>query len=146
MREQIARLVCVLSLALVIALALVFAVRHNSPVPSPPPPVAPDHTHQRSTAASSAQIARGKALFTDLECASCHSFRGQGSPRRPLDDISSQRSPAELSAWITGTGVAASSLSPAVLRRKERYQSLSPDDLSALVVFLISPALENEIP
>lgn len=141
MREQIARLVCGLSLATVIALAWLFAVRHNPPLPATPPPLVPTHqAAQPAVNASPAQLARGQALFSELECTTCHSLRGQGNPRRPLDDVRRRRSPNEISDWITGTGTAASALSPAVLTRKQPYQALPPADLAALVALLCDPS------
>ncbi len=144
MREQIARLLCGLSLAVVIALACVFAVRHNPPRPSLGSPPSTQPVPSSAAQASEAQIARGLVLFAELECSTCHSFRGQGNPRRPLDDSSARRGAAELASWITGTGPAATALSPAVLKRKQPYQSLSPADLAALVALLSShPATDS---
>lgn len=147
MREHLARFVCALSLALVIALAWVFAVRHNPRSPAPSPPLLPVGKANRNAGGTSpVQITRGQVLFRELDCATCHSFRGQGNPRRPLDDSGARLSREELAAWITGTGVATSKLSPGALKRKQSYQALPPEDLAALVALLTSPSLDGREP
>src|ERR1044072_8387039 len=109
MRERIARGVCLLVVLLVLGLSLHFASQHNRQSEAevlrdfgPPPP--PD----KSNAASS-EIARGRAVFEEQNCAPCHSIEGACNPRYPLDGVAERLNPAELLAWITGTGAAADS-------------------------------------
>ncbi len=68
----------------------------------------------------------------------CHAIAGSGNPRYPLDGTGDRWTTEELPHWILGTGVAADELSTAVRRRKQRYQSLPPEDLNALVSYLSS--------
>ena len=130
MREIIARVVCFLTVVVVVALAHLFAERHNPQisVQAPASPtVAP---------IPSSRAARGREVYNAQGCSSCHAIAGEGNPRNPLDGVGVRRTAVELREWITGTGVAIEQLSPAVVRRKQRYQELSEAELQALVVFL----------
>ena len=85
MREIIARVVCLLTVAVVMALAHVFAQRHN-PRGSAPVPVAPAAESVRSSDA-----VRGREVSTAQGCSSCHAIAGVGNPRNPLDGVGSRR-------------------------------------------------------
>jgi hypothetical protein len=128
MRERLALLLCLVTLVLVVGLAAWFAQRHNPPA-SVPAAVAPEVKNGPA-------VSPGAALLRDHGCTSCHSFRGTGNPRYPLDGVGDRRSPDELRAWITGTGVAATQLAGSVVRRKERYTELPPAEMAAIVAYL----------
>lgn len=132
-REKIARCVCGCAILLVVALAHAFATKHNprSALASEPRPPA-----NRPVAKPGSETAPGREVYAAQNCASCHSIAGEGNPRHPLDGVGSRRTRDELREWITGTGTAAIQLSPAVVKRKERYQSLPAGELEALVVYL----------
>lgn len=140
MRELIARAVCFVTMVLVIVLAHVFASRHNPPVVSlsPPPsrPVAPPAPLVMPSPPPTAQVTRGRAVYADQGCATCHAIAGEGNPRHPLDGVGARYGTAELRQLITGSGAASAQLPAAVLRRKQRYQSLPAEDLDALVNYL----------
>ncbi|HEY0946105.1 MAG TPA: cytochrome c [Opitutaceae bacterium] len=147
MREIIARLVCMLTVGVVVGLSLLFAAAHNprSPAPgvqtpaitSPPPPAAPPMPAPASPSPATAEkAARGRAVYAQQGCATCHAVGGVGNPRHPLDGVGSRRDDAQLHAWVTGTGAAAETLSGPVLKRKQRYQQLPPGDLEALIDYL----------
>ena len=131
MREIVARSICILTVVIVLALAHVFAAKHNSPERAPA---------QRKTPTMNAgpviEFTRGREVYAEQGCASCHAIAGAGNPRNPLDGVGARRARAELLEWITGTGSAADQLSPAVVRRKERYRNLSQDDMNALMAYL----------
>ena len=172
MRELIARLICFLALAVVIALALLFAVRHNStrtvpgaiavnqPVtsnaavatrgPEPlsatrvtTPAATPVSTNQAGSATSAD---RGREIFAQQKCMSCHSIEGSGNPRYPLDATGARWQPEELREWITGTGVAAERLSSTIIRRKQRYRELSEAEINSLVQYLSTLKQPTETP
>lgn len=134
MREIIARTVCFALICALVALAWVFAWRHNPPVSSLPvatktvPPPAASHRPEHAD--------RGRAVFAEQNCFSCHAIAGEGNPRHPLEGVGKRRSPAELREWILGIGVAADELPASIVRRKKRYRTLTDDDLAALVVLL----------
>jgi mono/diheme cytochrome c family protein len=130
MREIIARVVCLLTVAMVLALAHFFAERHN-PQGSAQVPASP-----ATESVSSSDAVRGREIYNAQGCSSCHAIAGVGNPRNPLDDVGARRTAVELREWITGTGSATDQLSRAVVRRKQRYQELSAVEIQALVAFL----------
>jgi len=132
MRELIARMVCFLSVAAVVVLAHLFAARHN------PPAVVESPTRQVSEPAPPSEVVRGRQVYAEQVCSSCHAIAGAGNPRNPLDGVGTRRSAGELRDWITGTGPAMDQLSPAVVRRKQRYQELPDAELKALTAYLAS--------
>lgn len=137
MREIIARLLCFLAVVLVLALAHLFAARHN-----PPDATAPQRAAAEIVKAPilPAETSRGRQVYAEQGCSSCHAIAGAGNPRNPLDGVGTRRTRAELFEWVTGTGGAADQLSPSVVRRKQRYRDLSQEDLNALVAYLTSLA------
>lgn len=154
MREKIAIAVCALAFVIVVVLSYLFAVRHNpeSVVGSQGlvegqgrsgPPDAVELNGETTTSDSSPVInsrdfERGRDLFGQHACATCHSILGNGNPRHPLDGTGNRWTPDELQHWMLGTGDAADELSAAIRRRKQRYQSLPLEDLNALVRYLSS--------
>ncbi|HVR34374.1 MAG TPA: c-type cytochrome [Methylomirabilota bacterium] len=153
MREMIARTVAILAVCVVAALSYLFARLHNAPAPSQPGassaevsrPADPGGDTNRVEAPASAEadtgelrqaLERGREVYLREGCATCHSIAGAGNPRYPLHGTGSHWEPEELEAWITGTGLATEFLSPAVVRRKQRYQSLPEADLKAMVAYL----------
>lgn len=133
MREIIARAVCVLTVAVVVALAHVFARKHNLLVSAPAPVQVAEAT---ADPVPSSDAVRGREVYNAQGCSSCHAIAGVGNPRNPLDDVGTRRTAAELRDWVTGTGSALEQLSPAVVRRKQRYQELPESDLKAMVAYL----------
>jgi mono/diheme cytochrome c family protein len=148
MREMMARVMCVLAGVMVIALSALFAVRHNRAAPGPdlhepasatPRPAAtPAAPEPTPPPVDPSRMARGREVFGREHCGSCHAFGGDGNPRRPLDGVGTRLQPAELRAWITGTGVAERQLSPATVRRKQRYTEMPAEDLEKLIEYLQS--------
>lgn len=155
MRENIAKLVAGLTVAVVVGLSLLFAIRHNpgaaasaptrpeiAPGPAAKVPdggaLRPESPKDVAPVAAPPPelVARGRAVYEQQNCAVCHSISGEGNPRAPLDDVGARHSAAELQAWITGSGVAAEVLAPAIVRRKQRYLSMPASDMDALIGFL----------
>ena len=132
MREIIARVVCLLTVIVIVVLSHTFAERHNARTDVPPP------TPQASERAASSEVLSGRGVYVEQGCSSCHAIAGAGNPRNPLDGVGARRTAAELRDWITGTSSALEQLSPAVLRRKQRYQELPEAELKALVAYLAS--------
>lgn len=159
MRERIAILVCLLVLAVALAISYLFAVRHNpiaaevateprqgeraSAAQTATPESAREPTpasvvQPAETETFGAELARGRVLFAQHGCASCHAIAGAGNPRHPLDGVGSRLNSNAIEDWILGTGAAAEQLSVTVRRRKERFQMLPAEDLHALVVYMVS--------
>ena len=154
MREIIARAVCVVTVVVVIALSLLFAYEHNpsvqskvmnettessaivSPAQREPGGRPADKSEQTAPPMSELQLQRGRAVYAEQKCATCHSISGQGNPRNPLDGVASRWDQEELREWITGTGVAADVLAAAIVKRKQRYREIAAEDMDALVRYL----------
>jgi mono/diheme cytochrome c family protein len=156
MREIIARLVALFTLGVVVALSLLFASVHNRPkgmqTENPAAPALENESSpglvstlpggpvQKPTAETATQgtIERGRAVYEQQNCATCHSIAGEGNPRNPLDGVGENWSALEMEEWITGTGAAAEVLPAAIAKRKQRYRVMPADDLAALVAYLLT--------
>jgi len=138
MRESIAKVVCAFMVGVVVALSWLFARQHNPPMPG--------NTEQAGAVAPSSTVVgrgiaeRGRALYGEQNCATCHSIDRVGNPRHPLDGVGARLGATEMRAWITATGNVAAQLPAAAGRRKQRYQELSANELDALVAYLSLPA------
>lgn len=137
MRERWARWLAALTGAMVLLLSLGFARLQN---PVGDAVAASDSPAETSPAApaSDPRVAAGKRVFDAQNCARCHSVAGVGSPRSPLDGVGATLGPVELLHYATGHAAIAEDLSPRVLKEKQPYQSLSREDLDALVAYLQS--------
>lgn len=153
MRERLALGVLALTLLVILGLSGVFAMRPNAPRQPPSgaaghPPIAAESGAPAGTQPAvvnrSALVALGRKVFAEQRCASCHAIAGEGNPRSALDGVGAEFKPDELRQWITGTGKAADLLTPAVQRRKQRYQTLPEQDLDALVAYLGSLQIARE--
>lgn len=146
-----------LTVCVVVALSFLFATAHNPRFPAKPvrliagpasvaaeANVADSNRANRiepppdATPTKAGSIDRGRAVYAQQNCSTCHSIAGEGNPRHPLDGVGARWEAAELRAWIVGTGVAADILPAAIVKRKQRYQNMPEDDLTALVAFLTS--------
>jgi mono/diheme cytochrome c family protein len=142
MRERFARGVIALTVMVALGLSVLFAARHNrtpekggpvSPVVISPAPLEPLTT---PPVVETLNIQLGLKVYTEQRCSSCHSIKGEGNPRSPLDGVGSHLTPEDIKMWILGSGGAAETLSPAVQRRKQRYQSIPAEEMNALVAYL----------
>jgi mono/diheme cytochrome c family protein len=129
MREWIARGVVLLTTLMVLGLSAWFATTQNAVN-------AAETSSKSQPAPAPAVVARGRKLFAEQGCTTCHSAGGSGNPRSALDQVGARWDAAELRGWITGSGVAADLLAPAIVQRKQRYTSLPAADLDALVAYL----------
>lgn len=141
MRETLARMAVFTVVAGLLLLAALVARREAtatrpSAVRGGSSAVVPGGPGPAAAMISSEQRTRGAALFASLGCRSCHSLAGEGNPGLPLDDVGLRRDREGILAWITGSGAVAAELSPAVRRRKATYQTVPPEDLTALAAFL----------
>ena len=127
MREIIARAVCLLTIGVVVALSYRFALAQN---PRPAAGAVP-------VPAATGGTDRGRAVYAEQHCATCHAIAGEGNPRQSLDGVGARWEPKELRAWITGTGIAADMLPAAIAKvKQQRYEKLPEADLTALVAYL----------
>jgi len=129
-RQQLAVWTAILCLAVVTLLAFRVA-RALNPGEGMPRTAEPP----RSVEAQAAQ--RGRLIYVESGCPTCHSVAGVGNPRNPLDGVSARLDEDRIRAWIVGAGALADSLPPSAARRKRGYRALPGEDLEALVAYLL---------
>jgi mono/diheme cytochrome c family protein len=83
-------------------------------------------------AQDAATVARGKEVYQELRCQTCHAIAGAGNRRYPLDGVGAKLSEEQLRKWI----VSPREMNPAV--RKRSYDNVPADKLDALVAYLRS--------
>lgn len=146
MRRRIAWLLAAATGIAILLLAMLFAQlqsrRSIAPSPAaavePAPPVAGEPetgkllVNGAATPLDAARLDRGRQVYREQRCASCHSLAGAGNRRHPLDGVGGRLSPETIRRWI----VDPQSLDPQV--RKPDYGDLPADDLEALVAYLVS--------
>jgi mono/diheme cytochrome c family protein len=79
---------------------------------------------------TAAQVERGKAVYKEQNCATCHAIGGVGNKRSPLDGVGTKLNEDTIRKWI----VSPRDINPTV--RKKGFSSLSKADLDALVAYL----------
>ena len=155
MREKWARGLALATGVLVLLLSAAFAVMLNpsdrtpvddrKPVAGAVPALAADASGGAAGAAASAGrdanpasplVARGQAVFTQYDCARCHSVAGKGSPRNPLDGVGSRLSRDELHDWVVAGEAVRADLSPRTVSAKQRYARMPAADMAALLAYL----------
>ena len=132
MRESLARAAVVGTTLSLLGAVAAFAAVQQRGIDTPPSP-APERTVVEPAAdpdAPPSPTDRGRAVYAETGCATCHSVAGQGSPRFPLDGVGSRLSPQEIRLWI----VAPQQIRPGV--RKPAYDHLGEDDLEALIAYV----------
>lgn len=134
MRESLARAVTVgTSVALAGAIGAFAAVQQRGPdVPPGPAVERPADPDAAEVDIRLPLIDRGRAVYAESGCATCHSIAGQGSPRFPLDGVGGRLSTREIRLWI----VAPQEIRPGV--RKPAYDHLEEADVTALIAYMES--------
>jgi len=84
-----------------------------------------------TTAADSAVIELGKKVYLQQRCKVCHSIDGDGG-KHSLDGVGSRLDREKIRLWI----VAPKEVDPKV--RKRAYDRLAPEELEALLAYMIS--------
>lgn len=143
MRERIAVAISVLAVAVLAGLSLVFAFHQNPATAAssaldsdmPAAPLREDTVLQQRAVPVGDSIA-GYAVFRAWGCERCHSVRGVGSPRFPLDGVGLRRTPDELNAWTVGAPAVRDSLSPSALRAKRRYEQIPDEEMRVLIAWM----------
>ncbi|HWR51010.1 MAG TPA: cytochrome c [Bryobacteraceae bacterium] len=133
-------------------LAAAFAVILNSSDPTPADdrkPVADAMREQAADAIVAADakawagtgpaaqlVERGQAVFSQHDCARCHSVAGKGSPRSPLDGVGTRLARDELYGWVVAGDAAQAQLSPRAIAAKQRHVGMSDADMDAHPAYL----------
>ena len=84
-------------------------------------------------------VAKGQAVYNAQKCSVCHIIGGKGNKANPLDGVGKKLSADEIRQWITNpvemTAKVKSTKKPVM---PNRYATLPPADLDALVAYLSS--------
>jgi len=139
MREMIAVWIAVMTGILVCVLAVQFALIQNQATRSPGimTPVDVEKktanlpvsiTHTRETL----DLELGRALYDLLRCRACHSIKGEGNRRNPLDGAGKQLNEEEIRQWILAPG----EIDPGT--GKPDYTYLSQEQVKLLVKYVKS--------
>lgn len=139
MRERWARRLAVLTCLLVLGLTAVFAASRNLGTPTGVVVAAlSPSANDVDVDVDPDRVASGREVYQSLDCASCHSIAGEGSPRSPLDGLGRQLDRSQIREWIIGGDSVADELSPRALRVKRGYRELDPGQLEAMIEYLAS--------
>ena len=133
MREIWARRIVLLTALIVLLLAFVFARIQN-----PDKEQVSSSEHKPTVVLNSKAIERGRQIYEQQGCGSCHFIDGKGNPRNPLDGVGTKHSASELRDFITGADTLQSVLTTSIRKMKQRYRELSADELAALVIYMQS--------
>ena len=82
-------------------------------------------------------IDRGRKVYTEQKCSTCHQIGGQGNKAFPLDGVGARLSDVELRRWLTNTREMedAQPTRPAIRMSSRRY-NLDEHELAAIVAYL----------
>ncbi len=139
MREMWARRIAYLTGVVVIVLSVLFAKLQNPA----------DVSKERETRLKSAIVSEnniknkeyirlGKQIYVQQSCAMCHSVKGDGNPRNPLDGASEQLTDKQLKQWVVGAPELEERIGAGVLRLKQANQKLTEDQIELLIFYLRS--------
>lgn len=133
MRKRWAQWFAALTGVLLTGLAVAFAAIQNAG-----PNGEDDTKPQAAEAHHTAQAEAGKKIYDAQGCARCHAIAGQGNPRTPLDGVAERLSAGEIRMWVVASPELKDVMAPRVFQAKQAYQSLSAEELDALVAYLAS--------
>jgi len=121
MRENLARLIVVITGILVVVLSMMFAKIQNP---------------EKTPGVDLKQVMQGQELFQQQGCVRCHTFKTQGIQRNPLDGVEKKYTDKEMHDWITGAPTLEGKINPGIMKVKSKYQKLSKEELESLVRYL----------
>lgn len=87
---------------------------------------------------ASAQVEKGKAVFTAQKCTICHAVGADGNKKGPLDGIGSKLSADEIRQWITNAPDMAAKAKSDRKPAMKPVTTLEKEDLDALVAYVSS--------
>lgn len=144
MRERIAVGVAFLAVCFAVFTSAMFAWRHNIPLGNSARPLSVDrNSAMAATGSETNLLSSASGVYETRHCGTCHSIKGVGNPRYPLDGVGSRLNRAELREAIIGAGATSTNLSRAVRQRKARYTQMPEEEMAKLVNFLSSLVEQN---
>jgi mono/diheme cytochrome c family protein len=88
--------------------------------------------------AQDAKVAAGAKVFAAQKCSICHSVAGVGNKKAPLDGVGKTLTEDVVRMWITDPKAAETKTGKTAKPPMKTYKSLKPEDLDALVAYLMS--------
>lgn len=85
-----------------------------------------------------ALVEKGRALYAENRCATCHSVARKGNPLDPQDEVGARLTAAELRQWIVDPRAMARKTKAARKPPMPVFEALKPADVDALVAYLSS--------
>jgi cytochrome c len=82
-------------------------------------------------------VERGRKIYDEEKCSTCHQVAGQGNRTFPLDGVGTRLSDADLRRWFTHTREMEDALPrrPGIRMSSRRYD-FDAEELAALVAYL----------
>ncbi len=87
-------------------------------------------------AQDAAKVAKGKAVFADRKCKTCHSVAGVGNPKGSLDGVGDKITADETKQWLNNPKEMAEKAGATRKPPMKPVASLPAADLDALVTYL----------
>jgi mono/diheme cytochrome c family protein len=89
--------------------------------------------------AQDAKVERGKAVYAEQKCATCHAIDGKGGKMASaLDGVGSRLTAEELRKWVVAPKEMEAKLATKPKMSMKAYTNLPKDDLEALVAYMQS--------
>jgi mono/diheme cytochrome c family protein len=90
-------------------------------------------------AQDAAKVERGKAVYVEQKCATCHIIEGKGGKMAgPLDGVGTKLSAEEIRQWVVAPKEMEAKLATKPKMSMKAYPNLPKDDLDALVAYMQS--------
>jgi mono/diheme cytochrome c family protein len=91
-----------------------------------------------ASAEDARQVERGKAVFVEQKCKTCHQVAGQGNPKGPLDGIGGKLTPDEIKQWLVNPKEMAEKAKATRKPPMKSFDKLSAADIDALIAYVSS--------
>jgi mono/diheme cytochrome c family protein len=92
-----------------------------------------------AAAQDAAKVKRGQEVYAEQKCQACHAIAGKGAKANPLDGVGKKLTADDIRQWITHpTEMAAKANSTKKPPMQDKYGSLPPADIDALVAYVQS--------
>jgi len=83
-------------------------------------------------------VERGKQVYADQKCRTCHAIAGEGNARGALDEVGAKLSAEEIRQWIVDAPMMAEKTKSTRKPLMRAYTNIQGDDLDALVAYMQS--------
>lgn len=88
--------------------------------------------------AQASKTAQGEKVFAAQKCSLCHGIAGKGNQKHALDGVGKTITAEMAKLWLTDPKAAEAKAGKKAVPPMKSFASLPPDDLEALVAYLLS--------